>query len=251
MKKEIAIIGYGRFGRLAARYLKRDFRICISDSRPSVRTEQGVRKVPVSEAARKKFIILAVPIGKLKPVLRSLAPLLSPGTILCDVCSVKVEPILWMKSILPRHTIILGTHPLFGPDSAATSCARKRIVLCPVRIPRERLRRISRYLEGRGLIVHRMSARQHDKLIASSLFLTQFIGHTLLRLDLPRAADLTSNYRRLSEIAKTTGHDTLELLEDMHRHNRFAWQTPRLLIAELRKLEKELSKGHKRTRLSS
>ncbi len=248
MKKEIAIIGYGRFGRLAAHYLKHDFRISISDKRRSVRTERGVMRVSLSEAARKKFIILAVPIGKLTPVLRSLAPLLSPGTIVCDVCSVKEEPIRWMKSILPRHVIQFGTHPLFGPDSAATSCSGKRIVLCPVRITGERLRRISRYLEGLGLIVTRMSAGQHDALMASSLFLTQFIGHTLLRLDLPPAGVSTSNYQRLSEIAMATGHDSLELLRDMYRHNRYAWKTPRLLAAELKKLERELSTGGKRTR---
>jgi prephenate dehydrogenase len=251
MKKEIAIIGYGRFGRLAARYLKRDFRICIADTRPNVRTEPGVRKVSLSEAAGKKFIILAVPIGKLAPVLRSLAPLLSPGTTICDVCSVKEQPIAWMKTILPRHTTLLGTHPLFGPDSAATLLQGRRIVLCPVRISPERLRRISRYLERLGLTVTRMSARKHDSLMASSLFLTQFIGRTLMRLDLPPADISTANYRRLSEIASTTGHDSLELLDDMYRYNRFAWKTPRLLAGELKKLERELSRASRHTRPSS
>jgi prephenate dehydrogenase len=241
MKKEIAIVGYGRFGRLAAHYLKKDFHVSVSDRRMGIHTERGVRRIPLSEAARKRFIILAVPIGKLRPVLRSLAPLLSPGTVVCDVCSVKEEPIRWMKAILPRHSILLGTHPLFGPDSAAISCRGRRIVLCPVRISADRLRRISRYLERLGLIVNRMSARRHDALMASSLFLTQFIGHTLLRLDLPPGDISTTNYRRLAEIAKTTGHDTLELLDDMYRYNRYAWKTPRLLTRELRRLERELS----------
>ncbi|TLY27721.1 MAG: hypothetical protein E6K56_11120, partial [Ignavibacteria bacterium] len=76
MKKELAIIGYGRFGRLASRHLKKDFRVLVHDPELRIRTESGVSRVSIEEAARKKLIVLAVPINKLRTVLKSLSPLL-------------------------------------------------------------------------------------------------------------------------------------------------------------------------------
>ena len=77
-------------------------------------------------------------------------------------------------------------------------------------------------------------------LMASSLFLTQFVGHVLLRLRLPGTDVSTDNYRRLTEIARTTGRDTLELLNDMHAFNRRAWKVPPALLRELKKLHRQL-----------
>ena len=240
MKKELAIIGYGRFGRLASRYLKKDFRVSIHDPELRIRTERGVARVSLEEAARKKLIVLAVPINKLRTVLRKLSPLLRPGALVCDVCSVKEEPVRWMRSLLPRHTSVLGTHPLFGPDSASRSWRGKTIILCPVRISGARLRHVSKYLEKRGLTVRYMKPGRHDALMASSLFLTQFIGHVLLRLRLPRTEISTDNYKRLAEIARTTGRDTLEMLNDMHAFNPRAWKVPPALLREFRKLHRQL-----------
>jgi hypothetical protein len=86
-----------------------------------------------------------------------------------------------------------------------------------------------------------MKPRRHDALIASSLFLTQFIGHALLRIPLPGADFTTDNYRRLSEIARTTGRDTFELLDDMHSFNRRARSVPGALIREFTKLRGRLT----------
>ncbi len=233
---------------MAARYLKSDFRVVVSDSSRRLKTAHGVKRVSPSEAAGANLIILAVPIGRLRPLLRSIAPMVPRGALVVDVCSVKGEPIRWMKELLPRHADILGTHPLFGPDSASRSLDGKSIALCPVRIGRARLLRIERYLRKRGLNVARMNAREHDALMARSLFLTQFLGHALLRLNLPAAHETTSNYRRLSEIAHTTGHDSLELLHDMYRFNPYAWKTPPQLLRQLRRLSREIGPSGRRGR---
>lgn len=240
--KTVAIIGYGRFGRLAARYLQADFRVLVCDTSRRLRTARGVKRVALEAAARTPFIILAVPIGRLRPLLVEMAPFVPRGALVIDVCSVKEEPIRWMKELLPRHTGILGTHPLFGPDSADRSLEGKTIALCAARVSRSRLRHVERYLKERGLHVARMKAREHDALMAKSLFLTQYLGHALLRLNLPSAEKTTSNYRRLSEIARTTGHDTLELLRDMYRYNRYAWRMPPLFSRTLKSLSLELTR---------
>ena len=139
MSKEIALIGYGRFGRLAARYLSRDFRVRIADSRKGERVDRGAQRVSLEEAASKPIVILAVPISQLRAVLAEIAPSLQPGTLVIDVCSVKEQPVRWMRSLLPRSVSILGTHPLFGPDSAARGLKGHTIALCPVRITGKQL----------------------------------------------------------------------------------------------------------------
>ncbi len=57
--------------------------------------------------------LLSVPINRMDQVLGAVAPHLDPGTILADLCSVKVLP---LKRMLEAHPgPVVGTHPLFGP----------------------------------------------------------------------------------------------------------------------------------------
>ncbi|MBI3364495.1 MAG: hypothetical protein HY033_06260 [Ignavibacteriae bacterium] len=53
MSKEIALIGYGRFGRLAAAHLRKDFQVCVVEPRKSVQLARGMRRVSLEEAASK------------------------------------------------------------------------------------------------------------------------------------------------------------------------------------------------------
>ena len=236
MKKTIAIIGYGRFGRFAAHHLKKKFRVFVADWKKTIRVEPGINKISMQEAAKMGNIILAVPINALPSLLRTIAPLLKPGTLVCDVSSVKEEPIRWMKSILPGYVSILGTHPLFGPDSATGSFTGKTIVLCPVRISSARLRNIRRHLNKEGLIVQQMTPTKHDQLMASTLFLTQFIGRAVHRLNLPPPTSSTHNFELLHYIASTSQKDSKELFHDMYRFNRYARKTPEQLLKAVQKL---------------
>ena len=240
MTGEIAIIGYGRFGRLAARYIVKYRPVCVADTRRTIRVEPTTERVSIKEAASRRIILLAVPINKIRSAIGAIAPYLKPGTVVCDVCSVKERPVQWMKKLLPKHTIILGTHPLFGPDSVSGGLKGKSIVLCPVRISPVKLRRIARFLKSHGLETHTMSAAKHDRLMAETLFLTQFIGHGLLTLRLPGPEISTQNYRLLMHVAQTTGKDSDELFRDMYQYNRYARQIPNRIMREFQKLREAL-----------
>ena len=149
----IALIGYGRFGRFAATHLCKDFRVSIADTRKGERVDRGAHRVSLDEAASKPIVILAVPINQLRAVLVEIAPSLQPRTLVIDVSSVKEQPVRWMKSLLPQNISILGTHPLFGPDSATHGLKGHTITLCPVRIPGKQFLHVTRYLRAHGLIV--------------------------------------------------------------------------------------------------
>ena len=119
----IGIIGFGRFGRLMAGYLAKDYNVKIfnrSDKEDEI-IGIGAEPATLEVVCRQKMVILSVPISTLRETLKRIASLLQPGTTVIDVCSVKVYPVEWMEELLPHTVSLLGTHPMFGPDSAANS----------------------------------------------------------------------------------------------------------------------------------
>ncbi|MBI4549270.1 MAG: prephenate dehydrogenase/arogenate dehydrogenase family protein [Ignavibacteriae bacterium] len=241
MKQEVAIIGYGRFGRVAARFLKKHFTVFVADKKTNVRGEAGIKKLTVKEAAQKKTVILAVPINKLPTTLKAIRPYIKPGVLIIDVCSVKEQPVQWMKQYLPKDCSILGTHPLFGPDSVDKTLKAKSIVLCPVRISNVKLQTIKLFLAKRGLNVYESSPRKHDQIMALTMFLTQFIGRSVWQLHLSHRTFTTVHYDMLTALAEASGNDSLELFKDMYRYNRFARTIPRRVRKQIQKLSSYLA----------
>ena len=241
MKKTIAVVGYGRFGRLAARALRSRFTVCVADEKPGIVTDAGITRMPIEEAVRLGIVLFALPINRLRSTLKRLGPSVPPGSLVVDVCSVKEEPVRWMKQYLPKGVDILGTHPLFGPDSAGVTIKNRSIVLCPVRLSNARLNHVVRTLKKHGLIVHRMTPRSHDRLMASTLFLTQFIGRGLQQLPPLKSTPSAESFLMLVQVARTAGNDSRELFEDMYRYNRFARAVPKHTIAGFQKLARSLA----------
>ena len=154
-----------------------------------------------------------------------------------DVCAVKVKPVEWMKKNLPKGVSILGTHPLFGPDSAHASIKGHRLCICPIRIHKERLRHVIRQLKLAGLVVRVISPKEHDKMIAETLFLSQYVGRLVAKAGLARHAFSTKSYADLMKIVEIADNDTRELFRDMLTYNPYAKQVlKRLLRAEKRVL---------------
>jgi prephenate dehydrogenase len=241
MKPELAIIGYGRFGRLAGRYLKAHFTVFAADRTLLKVAEAGVQPVSMKEAAAKSTILLAVPINALPKILAGIAPVVKPDALILDVCSVKERPIDWMLSVLPKTVQIIGTHPLFGPDSAEKSVEGRNLILCPARASDTIVAELETGLKSAGLNVFTMTAVEHDQLMASTLFLTQFIGRALGDNFLPTSVVTTQNFENLRELVQTTANDSPELFRDMFEYNRFARDIPSRVIQRLAQAKKNLT----------
>jgi prephenate dehydrogenase len=127
-----------------------------------------------------------------------------------------------MERRLPESVSILATHPMFGPDSAADSLEQRKMVVCPVRIPGARYRKITAYLKQKGLVLIETTAENHDRQIAVTLALTHFIGRSLSSFGAEDLEIDTEGYKRLRHILGVVENDTWELFEDMHRYNPFA-----------------------------
>jgi len=217
----IGIIGFGRFGKLAARYLAQDYEVFVYhrvDKSEEI-NRVGARAASLETVCRQDVIIPCVPISVFKDFLKEMAPLIKPDALIVDVCSVKEYPIKWMQQILPATVSILATHPMFGPDSAADSLRGRKICLCKVRIPEKQYRRIRMYLASKGLVVIEATAREHDEQIATSLALTHLIGRTLSEFGASRLAIDTEGYKRLLHILEVVERDTWQLFTDMHHYN--------------------------------
>lgn len=242
MGSAIGIIGLGRFGRLMARYLSDDFSVRAYD--PSVAAAEmraaGAEPGTLESVASAAVVALAVPISALQGVLERVVPHLTPGSLLLDVCSVKELPLRWMLRAVPDSVELVGTHPMFGPDSAADSLQGRKIVLCPVRIAPERLARVRDFLVSKGLQVIETTAEDHDRQIAVSLALTHVIGRALGRMGArPQEID-TEGYKRLLRILEVVEHDTWQLFEDMNRFNPHAAGIRQRFMQALAEIEAKL-----------
>lgn len=221
---KIGLIGYGRLGKLAAHYLGQDCDLLVHDQSGNYQGHNPKRMKPSSleEVCQAPIVILAVPISQLADLCRSISSLLKEQTLVVDVCSVKVKPMEQMNELLPKHVQILGTHPMFGPDSAAKTVFGSKIVLCPQRMEAELLANIRNYLETHGLKVIEVDPHEHDRQMSSSLLMTHMIGRTLMQL---QAKDLeidTKGYRRLMKILEVVENDSWQLFKDMNDYNPYA-----------------------------
>lgn len=234
---QIGLIGLGAFGRLAATHLAPHFDLVGHD--PSVRDLPGGRWVSLDEAAARPVVILAVPVQALAGVAEAIAPHLASGALVIDVASVKLEPLRILREILPAGTRILGTHPLFGPQSAAQGVAGQSIVLCPEAGVEADC--VAEFLTDRlGLDVHLSDADTHDRTMASVQALTHLVSKVITDLGLTDAPYTTRSYDLLAEAARLVAEDSDELFRAIERHNPHAADLRRRFFEAARKLDERL-----------
>ena len=242
----VGLIGYGRFGKLAARFLSRRVDVLVHDLKPFPRKSFGRGKIvagSLEHVAAQQVVVLAVPISGMKECLRSIAGLVRPGALVVDVCSVKTLPVRWMKRLLPEAVYYLGTHPLFGPDSVSRSLRGRRIVICAGRTPGSLLFKVIRLLGREGLEVYLMSPRAHDRMVAETLLLTQYIGRLVHHAGLGDRDHSTAHYEKLRELCRVAERDSLELFRDMWNFNPYARNLDILMAQGRRRLIRELNGG--------
>lgn len=216
----LALFGFGAFGRLLAPLLATETSLVICDpARQAEVVAAGYPSVPPEEAARADILLLAVPLVALPGLLRQLAPLLRPGQLVIDTCSVKEEPARLMQSLLPEAVELIGSHPMFGPASAARGIAGAQLVLCPLR--GQGWRRLAAHLRGRhGLRVIIASPEEHDAQAALSQGLTHLLGRAMAGMG-PTPRIRTRSFELMMEaLSMVTGDapDVYEAVTGANRH---------------------------------
>ncbi|MBI4141411.1 prephenate dehydrogenase [Candidatus Woesearchaeota archaeon] len=233
--KELAIIGFGRFGRLAAKHLKKHFNVFVADkiNKKPEADVLGVKFVDLKTAAQKPILILSVPVQQLEETLKEISKNIRSGTLVLDVCSVKVLPIQLMKSILPQNVDIIATHPLFGPQSAVNGIAGHKIVICPVKTTM--LEQVTKFLQSLGLKTIIATPEEHDKVMARTQALSHFIGKALS--DINKQEFSVPTFQKLVELKKMVANDSDELFSTIQTLNPFAAQARKQFLTSLKKIE--------------
>ncbi len=243
MPVKIGLIGFGRLGRLIAKNLAQDADLYIYDTfdYSDEIKELGAQSVDLKTVCNCPIVIPFVPMSELEELLKQMAPYLKKDSLVIDVCSVKTMPVQWMKEYLPEEVSILGTHPMFGPDSAKDTLFGCKIVLCPIRIKEDIYQGIKSYLETHGLKVIEAAPEEHDKQIAHSLLLTHFIGRSLMDFEAKSLPIDTKGYRRLMKILETVENDSWQLFEDMNRYNPYAKETRDNFLASMSSISQKVN----------
>jgi len=119
------------------------------------------------------FVVLAVPVSRMEPLLRQVAGKLQPGVLLTDVGSVKGVLAQSLPPLLPDGASYIGSHPMAGSHLRGVEYARANLfrgaacVVCagPGVAP-ENVERLGAFWEALGARVYLRDALRHDEQVA-------------------------------------------------------------------------------------
>lgn len=242
--KSLGIIGIGQFSEFFIPYLKPYFsKIVIASKNDKSETAKklNVSYSSIEEASSQDFVILSMPISEIENVLGKIKGAVKPGAVVMDICSVKTYPLELMLKMLPRSTNIIGTHPLFGPQSGKNGIGGLDIVICPVRISKILLDESIDIFKNMGLNVICTTPKEHDKVMASTQALTHFFAKGVLKtIKTENLSFSTPSAKRLLSIVNDIKDDSDKLFRDIETLNPFAKEIRKILISNLIKIDKEL-----------
>jgi prephenate dehydrogenase len=240
-KRALGFIGFGGFGRFIIPHLKPYFDITVYDRTDlSAKAKKlGVKWGTLGEAASQDMVALAVPVQFLEELLIDIKDLLKPKALVFDLSSVKIKPVELMQKYLPEYVDIIGTHPLFGPQSGKDGIEGLNIVVCPVRTKKNHnlIRFFSKELK---LNVLERTPIVHDKQMAYVQALTHFVGRAVNAMDIPDVEQKTPAYQYLLYIKRNLGQDSLDLFLTIEKENPYAKEVRDHFIEELKNLNKLL-----------
>lgn len=211
--QHISIIGRGDFGLLVAQLIPEEI------AHKSYGSKDTLEQLDV--IAQSDVIVLSIPLQAYDDLLPKLAPLLRPETLVVDVCSVKVKPAEIIAKLLPNHTNVLLTHPLFGPQSFGNGNKHTLVVTNAEgqhisAVAREILDYCEKTLDLR--VLH-MTNEEHDKRMADIHVLTFFIARALGKMDLQAEPFMTPSFQELLDLVVLDGSQTEALFDTIQNGN--------------------------------
>lgn len=243
-KKTVGIIGLGAFGVFMARHLSPYYRLLGCDRNPPKDAPEGLELAPPDIVAQSGIVVFAVPLDNLEEAARLAAPHIRPGALVVDVTSVKVRPLAILGEIIPEHADLLGTHPLFGPQSGKNGIASLRIALCRVRISSERYYKVCDFLtDSLRLLIIKTDPDSHDREMAKVQAMTHFLSRALRKIGGFEPSPMaTKAYEKLQEFASIVLSDSWDLFLTIERGNAHADRMRTELLGALQGIEDELTK---------
>ena len=214
MNSKLTVALVGSRGRMGAMLLRRMQAAGISVSG----TDQPLADADLDGfCATADVVLLCVPIAALPEALHVLRPHLQARQVLADIASVKIQPMAHMQEAYAGP--VVGTHPLFGPESAG----ELRVAVCPgAQAGEEDSRLVEELFTRIGCTVFRTTAQEHDEAAAyiqGLNFVTSAVYFAALAERPEFLPFLTPSFQRRKEAARTMLTDDGALFEALFEAN--------------------------------
>ena len=194
--KKIAIIGMGLIGSsiaLASRRAGLAAVVAGYDADPTAMADftalQLVDEVADSAAAAvadADLVMMAVPVGVVGAVAKSIVPHMKPGAVLTDTGSTKRSVLRDVAPHINETIIWLPSHPLAGTEHSGPKAGIANLfdgrywIVLPLNAPEPAVLQLESFLTGLGSVVERMAADYHDKVMALTSHLPHLIAYTIV-----------------------------------------------------------------------
>ncbi len=221
--RKIAILGPGLLGGslLKAVRQRRVAQVASAWGRRSEAVEEVLRlglaaeaSTDLSEVTRDAdLVVLCTPVESFRELGAALCPLLASDAVLTDVGSVKGSVIREMREVLgPAASRFVGSHPMAGSEQSGMAAAREDLfegaacVVTPVdEVEEFAFERVQTLWRAVGAIVHVMSPREHDEMVASISHVPHIVAAALVHLasgSHPKAFECVGNgFRDTTRVA--------------------------------------------------
>ena len=134
------------------------------------------------------LVLLAMPVGQMRRVMRAIAPHLEPHTIVSDAGSTKQDVVAFARECLASHLQrFVPAHPIAGAELSGVAAARadlfvqRNLVLTPLaNTDKKALQRVRDLWLTCGARVSTMTARRHDEVFAAVSHLPHLLAYALV-----------------------------------------------------------------------
>ena len=231
MGNNIFIIGFGRFGKLLFDILISDnklntkFNIKFYDENKKYKSHKDYKNLQEGVSSADQ-VFLCVPIRYMQKTISQISSLLKPGSVVIDVCSVKILPCQWMLEGLPENINIIATHPMFGPDSYNINNNNSQIMMHELRCDKEKYNFWRDFFISKNFKILDISPEEHDNHVAYSQGVTHVICRVLSNMKLDKYLNdnkpITKGFESIMHVKQQTCHDSIDLFYDMIKFNPYS-----------------------------
>lgn len=220
MINTVGIIGHGNFGtflfELGQRfYPEIQFRVY------SRRAEVDDKKFfDLKTAAQSDVVILCGSIEEYEEQMVSVLEHILPQSVLIDVATVKKHTSELCDKYCDGQRFI-SIHPMFGPVSYEKhkgDVSGFRIVVTDYSLKNDAYQVLKKQFADLGFEIIEMTSDEHDKRLAETLFLTHYIGQTILEAGFVRTEIDTLSFQFLMDAVESVKDDK-DLFSDVYKYN--------------------------------
>ena len=194
---KITVIGLGLIGGSLAWALKKSgrvgevFGVDLDEKAIDYAVQEGIiddgSKDIEKGVSQSELTVIATYVGSVSKVAKSIISLVSKGTIITDVGSVKGKIVQETEEFLPSHVHFVGGHPIAGTECSGVWASDprlfngKRCILTPtLKTHPEALANVKSLWESVGARVFTMDAETHDRVFSFVSHLPHLVAYALV-----------------------------------------------------------------------